>query len=229
MVAARFGNVSLLADNAEPVEHSATDGPTYKTPCHIFDIHSRPGFSGSPVFVYRTPDSDLRSLDMKTGKRRFIFPALEKGRVMGTRSQQVDVVEVDLDNNRFLKLLGIHVSQFHDSIDIKKVSKKKPAKEADDGIIRHGSTIRSPGSMTIVVPVWQITKLITEDKVLAEKQESRVSKAKYRRDAQAVIAVAEADLAPPQSLPKADNPAHKPDFMRLLNAAAKGKRPSGRT
>jgi hypothetical protein len=51
MVAARFGNVSLLANDNAPIEQPNEQ----KRPSHIFDMRSRPGFSGSPVFVYRTP------------------------------------------------------------------------------------------------------------------------------------------------------------------------------
>jgi hypothetical protein len=56
LVAARFGNLSLLAHKDEPIEQP--NG--YKGACHIFDMRSRPGFSGSPVFIYRTPAGDLR-------------------------------------------------------------------------------------------------------------------------------------------------------------------------
>ena len=55
LVAARFGNVSLLADDDTLIKENNN------RPSHIFDMRSRPGFSGSPVFVYRTPAGDLRA------------------------------------------------------------------------------------------------------------------------------------------------------------------------
>ena len=58
LVAARFGNVSLLASDDAPISQA----PGRMRPSHIFDMRSRPGFSGSPVFVYRTPAGDLRSV-----------------------------------------------------------------------------------------------------------------------------------------------------------------------
>ena len=51
LIAARFGNLSLLARDDEPIEQPNGQ----KRPSHIFDMRSRPGFSGSPVFIYRTP------------------------------------------------------------------------------------------------------------------------------------------------------------------------------
>src|ERR1700730_10815269 len=56
MIAARFGNISLLASDDAPIEQPNQQ----RRPSHIFDMRSRPGFSGSPVFVYRTPSGDLR-------------------------------------------------------------------------------------------------------------------------------------------------------------------------
>jgi hypothetical protein len=44
IVAGRFGNLSLIAQDDFPVQCS--DGKS--RPAHIFDLKSRPGFSGSP-------------------------------------------------------------------------------------------------------------------------------------------------------------------------------------
>jgi hypothetical protein len=51
----RFGNISMLA---APLQQP--NGNT-KRDTYCLDMHSRSGYSGSPVFVYRTPDFDLSS------------------------------------------------------------------------------------------------------------------------------------------------------------------------
>jgi hypothetical protein len=51
--AARFGNVSIRPTRIE----WANSGPDVKYYC--LDMHSRTGFSGSPVLAYRTPGADL--------------------------------------------------------------------------------------------------------------------------------------------------------------------------
>src|SRR5208337_5394725 len=57
--ATRFGNISVMPF---PILKSPQKGPSY-----CIDMHSRPGFSGSPVFVYRTPGGNL-DVALKTGK-----------------------------------------------------------------------------------------------------------------------------------------------------------------
>ena len=47
LIAARFGNVSLLASDDDPIRQGNKD----LTPSHLFDMRSRTGFSGSPVFL----------------------------------------------------------------------------------------------------------------------------------------------------------------------------------
>jgi hypothetical protein len=55
MPAARFGNISVM-----PI--SGIEQPTKaKLESYVLDVHSRTGYSGSPVFVYRTIGHDLSS------------------------------------------------------------------------------------------------------------------------------------------------------------------------
>ena len=62
---ARFGNVSMM-----PNESALIEQPTgYKGISYVVDMHSRTGFSGSPVFVYRTFGSNL-----SMGLDRLEFP-----------------------------------------------------------------------------------------------------------------------------------------------------------
>lgn len=77
----RFGNISMMR---APLEQD--NGCTY--PSIIVDMHSRPGYSGSPVFVYRTSGS--------------IF------------SKPKTIV----GGGHVLKLLGVHWGQFREKWDI---------------------------------------------------------------------------------------------------------------
>ena len=93
--ATRFGNLSLLSDETNPVPMGRRDalGNYIRRPGHVFDMHSRPGFSGSPVFVYRTPANALTGIDDRTGSWN-----------------------LDTTNNVFLRLLGVHSGQFDERV-----------------------------------------------------------------------------------------------------------------
>jgi hypothetical protein len=58
--ALRFGNISL-----DPTPITQENG--VKANIYCVDLHSRSGYSGSPVFVYRTPLSDLSDNPLRTG------------------------------------------------------------------------------------------------------------------------------------------------------------------
>jgi len=53
--AARFGNISIM-----PTMIDLGDG--YGGECYCLDMHSRTGYSGSPVFVYRTSNTNLDAI-----------------------------------------------------------------------------------------------------------------------------------------------------------------------
>lgn len=75
---ARFGNVSAM-----PVDLKQATGRTRAS--YLVDMHSRTGYSGSPVFVYRTPGTNIAQ-------------ALEQGKYDFNKS--------------LLMLLGVHFGQF---------------------------------------------------------------------------------------------------------------------
>jgi hypothetical protein len=100
---ARFGNVAMIADDNAPILQERGR----PRPSHIVDMRSRTGFSGSPVFVYRTPADDLRNPNS-----------------IGWTSKP--------DGNRFLKLLGIHTGQFGEPLEVKLGERHgDPVKEGD--------------------------------------------------------------------------------------------------
>lgn len=63
--AVRFGNISMM-----PVPIKQENGVT--APSYAVDMHSRSGFSGSPVFVFRKPGQDLSHGDIDLNDQ-FVF------------------------------------------------------------------------------------------------------------------------------------------------------------
>jgi hypothetical protein len=124
--AARFGNISVMPT---PLLQ-ATKG---RHEAYCIDMHSRSGYSGSPVFVYRT-----------TGSR------IGEGSVLdGT--------------DGFLYLLGVHYGQFpeywtvhnrDESAEFTGVPTRSDAATGDSKVIKGLS------GMTCVAPAWQLRDLI---------------------------------------------------------------------
>lgn len=59
--AVRFGHISMMPIPTKNTNNGAT------TLSYIIDLHSRDGFSGSPVFVYRRPGNDLGNGNLNLG------------------------------------------------------------------------------------------------------------------------------------------------------------------
>lgn len=145
-VAARFGNLSQLSNVAHPIKQ----GNGIVRPSHVIDMHSRPGFSGSPVFVYRTPGNDLTAID-RDGNFH---------------------VDYNAKNNAFVKLLGIHSGQFKERMDAEKaegIGTREP--------IMDGDKLSVQSSMTIVIPAWSIRDLLNLP-YFAELRSARERKAR---------------------------------------------------
>lgn len=175
---ARFGNISRLADERAPIEQWTGAS----RPCHLTDMRSRTGFSGSPVFVYRTPSAEL--LDVH-----------EHG--WGMHPIQ----------NYFLKLLGVHCGQFSETIE----ATKAKAEARGDPIVE-GDGLESPSAMNTVAPAWSITELLDQPSF----EKIRMARDVLRKAGAAKIARPEAVSEPPTT---DENPDHREDFSRLLDAA----------
>lgn len=145
--AIRFGNIAQMAHDALLIEQ----GNHVKRPSHVFDMRSRPGFSGSPVFVYRTPDHDLRGV-----------PELGSGDPL---------VRLVHPENLFICLLGVHSGQFQEEITVEK------AEAYGKLAIHEGDKLIVPSSMTIVVPAWRISDLLNlpQFEELREMREKRIA------------------------------------------------------
>jgi hypothetical protein len=145
--AGRFGNISAMASEDAPLEQP--NGSVH--PTHVLDMRSRTGFSGSPVFVYRTPDSDLVSVN--EGGPWVISSTI---------------------NNLFLRLLGIHCGQFPEDVKFTK------AERLGDPILE-GDTVTIPSSMTLVVPAWRISELLDMPAFERQRAERDARKKKHAK------------------------------------------------
>lgn len=191
MVAARFGNVSLLANDEEPLKQPNGN----RRPSHLFDMHSRPGFSGSPVFAYRTPYGDLRTAQLrgidKRSSRRTTLDVISRReaafyaseidyRTQGDQSffsmreHDEDRREsLEAEKNTFLVLFGIHVGQYYDRVTAKKA--KSVHAEWGEPVI-DGDELEIPNSVALVVPAWDVHELLMLNKFAEQR------KARERRD-----------------------------------------------
>lgn len=167
LVVGRFGNVALMATDSAKVK--LPNGKSF--PAHLFDIRSRPGFSGSPVFVYRVPTNDLRD--------------------GGAPGFNIDA------NNKFLKLLGIHVSQYNDfipEIEIRQSPGQAPQ------YIKTGKELVIPNSVTIVVPAWEVGSLLMQQR-FKDQREAREMDEESKRLSERTAAPEGAPAASSESAP----------------------------
>ena len=113
--AARFGNISVMPQVIKQPTGARS------IPSFILDVHSRTGYSGSPVFVYRTHGSDLTTVSLNLGA----------------------------PGGHFVKLLGVHWGQFPEQWEIetgKAVAPEGATLAADARYIRglSGMTLAIP-------------------------------------------------------------------------------------
>jgi hypothetical protein len=119
--AVRFGNISVM-----PVDGGAEIDSSY-----IIDMHSRTGYSGSPVFVYRTPGSNF---DLNT---------------------TYDVMNPD---SRFMYFLGVHWGQFPEDWEL--IGNEARRRLAASAAAPDSQLIRGVSGMTLVCPAWHLKELL---------------------------------------------------------------------
>lgn len=136
--AVRFGNISVMPSRMEQPNGVKADA-------YCIDLHSRSGYSGSPVLMYRAPGYDLEER-LGSGKDARIL-------VSGTN---------------YLGLLGIHFAQFPEEWEIRHGLKANVDGESNQvPILRNGSSIRGLSGMTCVLPAWCIREVLDLPKLKA--------------------------------------------------------------
>ena len=139
--AVRFGNISIM--------YAPVKQPTgYMGESIVIDMHSRTGFSGSPVFVYRTsgshfgevPDGNIDNAEMWVGHMMYF--------------------------------LGLHWGQFPEQWEL---GDKKTPEEAKRGssLITEGKYVKGMSGMTCVLPpdaILEALDMAELKKQLAERE-----------------------------------------------------------
>jgi hypothetical protein len=184
--AARFGHISIM--NAQIKQLSGYSGRSI-----IIDMHSRSGFSGSPVFVYRTSGSHFFDDSVVVG------------------------------GGHFIRLLGIHWGQFPEEWELKNKKKKDKNARRHKTLITNGQYVEGLSGMTCVIPAADIVEVINlpELHAMREQREKEIEKIignhRLRPKAESASDMKQAD----SSLTSDENPTHREDFTALLNAAVR--------
>lgn len=183
----RFGNISVMPQDIEQPTKAK------KLKSFILDVHSRTGYSGSPVFVYRTFGSDLTT-DQFVTMNHNIFGAFNAPH-----------------EDHFIKLLGLHWGQFPEQWEIK--SKRKTV--AQVSVRRQNKQyIEGMSGMTLAIPAWSIREFLEMPKHKKEREKAIKEILEKRGTSRGPVA----ESAPPAS---DANPRHREDFTSLVGAAAR--------
>lgn len=188
----RFGHISLM--DVKIQQQTGYNGRSI-----VVDMHSRTGFSGSPVFVYRTVGS-------------MFWPNDPEGQPPSGF----------LTGGHMLLLLGLHWGQFPEEWEIKG-DKARPSNLRRAGMVPDNQYIEGLSGMTCVIPAADILEVLDmpELKRMREDIEIEIERSvgKQLRNAPKP----ESRAASPLGDPPADDaePNHRERFTALLNAAAK--------
>ncbi len=189
VASARFGNLSVM-----PQEMLQPTGGRFES--FILDVHSRTGYSGSPVFVYRTFGSDLTT--------DVINPA--ELNILGSMTAR--------PFDHFIKLLGLHWGQFPEQWEVKNKEKSRAEAVLEQGDERY---IEGMSGMTLAIPAWNIRTFLDMPKLRDERNEAINQILRARGDRRGPVA--ESSGSPADDA----NPNHLVDFTRLVDVAARKK------
>lgn len=152
----RFGNISMLPSKDATIQQQTE----YSGECFVLDMHSRSGFSGSPVFVYRTFGSDLTKPVERQARIR-----LGGGGSRAQIARDVQRSEFDLSmeatERQLFKFLGVHFGQFPEDYDIERGSHIPESKRRH--LVREGDRVIGMSGMTTVVPAWDLVDVLNLD------------------------------------------------------------------
>lgn len=144
--AVRFGHIS--------VDPTMMHFEGRRSLSYVLDVHSRTGYSGSPVFFYRTPGSDLSYVGDGGG------------------------VEI---GNAYVKLLAVHYAQFPETWELASKPKKDLPSEALPLIVdEEKHVIVGVSGMTCAIPAWVLRDLLNDPSLvqIREAEEERLLRAK---------------------------------------------------
>lgn len=137
----RFGNISM--DPAPITQANGFDRDSY-----CIDMHSRSGYSGSPVFVYRTVGADLTFFS----ENNFSYKNSDE------RTKA----------NFHLSMLGIHWGQFPETFEVSETGEML-RESADEALVTGNRYITGLSGMTCVLPAWSILGVLNMPKLVATR------------------------------------------------------------
>jgi hypothetical protein len=158
---ARFGNISMLASKSSRVAMGSRSYESY-----IVDMRSRSGFSGSPVFAYRTFGTNLQSHTYEAIE--LDLSGLHLGAdSTGLRNRQA---RVNARVDPMVKLLGIHYAQFHEPVKLQGLSVIDDVREEIRHLVTGETFVQGLSGMTCVAPAWKIEELLECEALAQERQ-----------------------------------------------------------
>lgn len=171
--AVRFGNISVMPSPIEQPNGISADA-------YCVDLHTRSGYSGSPVFVYRTPGYDLEDTPGKT---------LEDSAFL-------------IAGTNYLALLGIHFAQFPEQWEIAKgVGKTSEESKGAVPLIQEGHYVKGLSGMTCVLPAWAIWEVLNLPELKGPRDEATARLMAELASGGKTPPVAESALAPNNKTP----------------------------
>lgn len=138
----------MLASDSAPIKQpTGWNGASF-----VVDMHSRTGFSGSPVFAYRTFGSDLTT-DQH---------AIE--RLVGTDSGTY------IQCRTLFYCLGINWGQFTEQWELRTGTGANVGASSRPHLIADGAYVRGVSGMTCVVPAWEIQEVLSLPKLQKDRE-----------------------------------------------------------
>ena len=162
------------------------------------------GYSGQSIVV------DMHSRTGHSGSPVFVYRTA--GSLFAEKGQWV--------TGHTMKLLGIHWGQFPELWELKE-GVKEPESEA--ALITEGKYVKGLSGMTCVCPAWAILEVLNMPRLreIRERNDRQLEKQPGALPAEGEVTISNGELPT-----KDENPRHREDFSRLLDAAAKGPKPS---
>jgi len=141
--ALRFGNISVMPVIV-PHRQWRESAPSY-----MLDMHSRGGYSGSPVFAYRTSSSDFA---------RYAQMGLGKG--------------TPIPSQAFVYFLGIHWGQFEENLKLQRTSHPLSHEETLPPANEKGEYVKGLSGMTLAHTASQLLQVLNMPKLKKDRAES---------------------------------------------------------
>ena len=140
--AVRFGHISIL--DAHIKQRTGYVGRSI-----VLDMHSRSGFSGSPVFIYRT---------------------------LGSHFLEEKPNSILIGGGHYFKLLGIHWGQFPELWELKNKYGVKSSAQREAALVEDGQYVEGLSGMTLVIPSANIRDILylPELEAMRDKREDEI-------------------------------------------------------